>query len=167
MKQKLWISFFLAFFASLFFSAVSPPAHFIFYAPFLILALSQFSLSVCLWLALLCGLLFDLFSTSFFALSAINYLLATLSFYPARKIFNEKPLSLSIASMLFSLFFALLQFFLFLLFQKQSDLFPSLLAIFFITPLLNALYSLFWFVAPLKGIERVQKILENKRNSDE
>jgi hypothetical protein len=167
MKQKLFISFGLAFFASLFFSAIFSPLHFIFYAPFLILALSRLSLLTCLWLALLSGLLFDIFSTSFFALSSINYLFATLCFYPGKKLFNEKPISLSIASMLFSLYFALLQFFLFLLFKKTSAFLPSLIAIFFTTPLINALYALFWFVIPMQGIDIIKKTFKKPRLPDE
>jgi hypothetical protein len=157
MKQKLWISFFLSLFASLFFSAFLPLESFVFFAPFLILALNHYSLFSCLWLSLFCGLLFDLFTSLFFASSALNYLLATFCFYPGRKLLNEKPLSLCLASLVFSLFFGILQFFLFLIFRKPCDFGSSAGALFFTTPLMNVLYTFFWFVLPLKGIEMAKK----------
>ncbi len=139
-----------------------PPTPLVFYAPFLILALGRFSLTVCLWLSLFSGLLLDLFSTSFFATSSINYLLATLAFYPIKNLFNEKSLSISIASALFSLLFSLIEFFLFLLFKRNEAHFFS---IFLATPLFNALYALLWFALPTKGIEMIQQAWKKNREN--
>jgi hypothetical protein len=158
MKQPLSFFFFFGFFALLFTSAFFHHLNLVFFAPFLIVASNKFSLSASLWLALFSGLCIDFFSSCFFGSSAINYLIALYLFYPMRKRFNEELPSLALSMALFSLFFGFVQLFLFMVLARSSTPFlSSLLTILLLLPVTNALYTLLWFVFPLKIVGYLKK----------
>ena len=150
------IPFFLSLFYAILGTVLFPSLRLIAFAPFLSLAFMRTSLISSLWLAFLSGLIIDLLSAELrFGTYALNYSLTTLILYnQKRHFFEDKPLSLSLFTLFFSLISTLLQL---LLFKEVTFTWKLALTDLFVMPLCDALYALFWFTIPLKIIAYLKK----------
>lgn len=124
--------------------ALLPSLKLAYYAPFLIFACYRYSKTTCLWLALLCGLIFDLFSAQMrFGIYAMNYTLTVYVLYGFKNYFFEDSLTtLPIMTILFTYLSAVMQ--LFLLYALNSENIGSwdwLKVELIEMPLKNALYA--------------------------
>lgn len=150
------IPFCLALFSALFGTLLLPSLRLIAFAPFLSLAYMRTSLLASLWLSFLSGLIIDLLSAELrFGTYALNYSLTTLILYnQKRHFFEDKPLSLPLFTLFFSLISTLLQL---ILLKEVSFTWKLALTDLCVMPLCDALYALFWFTIPLKIIAYVKK----------
>ncbi len=150
------IPFFLALFYAILGTVLFPSLRLIAFAPFLGLAFMRTSLISSLWLAFLSGLIIDLLSAELrFGTYALNSSLTPLILYnQKRHFFEDKPLSLSLFTLFFSLISTLLQL---LLFKEVTFTWKLALTDLFVMPLCDALYALFWFTIPLKIIAYLKK----------
>lgn len=84
--------------------SIEPTLRLLFFAPFLIIAIYQTPLKIALWLALACGLILDLLSSSpRLGIYSMSFCLAMLLVYPQRKNFFADSLStLPIMTFVFS-----------------------------------------------------------------
>jgi rod shape-determining protein MreD len=128
-----------------------PFLHLLYFAPFLILCFNRCSLMGCLWWALICGLVVDLFSSETrLGTYAINYCLTTLCLYRYRFHFFEDGFStLPVLSFGFTCIFTLIQVAIFYLIDKPITLTVEWLIndlIFF--PTQAAIYSILAFSLP-------------------
>jgi rod shape-determining protein MreD len=159
----LILAFFLAFFALLLFSAIFPALHLCFYAPFLLLLMPKISWIRFLWIACFCGLMIDLFSSSFFGIHALNLSLTAWIFLFCKQFLHEKPMNLFIFTYLFSSLSSLLFVMILPLFGHSLPLsgfwFFSDLMLF---PLLDGLYAILWFFIPLNFYKKIHDLIKRR-----
>jgi rod shape-determining protein MreD len=157
----LLLPFLLALFAACFETAFFPHLRLTLFAPFLALVYQKKELIPSLWLALVAGLIIDLLNSEFrLGISALNYLLTTALLHrQKRHFFVDKPLSLSLFTILISLVSALF-YFIFLPFLDTKSVMNGSWALssFVQTPLLDAFYALLWFTCPMMFYRYVRKI---------
>ena len=79
---------------NLFMPALFPALNLTFFAPFLVVSFYKKPLFICLWFALICGVVLDLLASEHrLGLHAINYCLATWLLYDQKRNFFEDSLS--------------------------------------------------------------------------
>ncbi len=95
----------------LFLPPLFPSLRLLFFAPFLVFTFYHRGKITCLWLALLCGLIIDLFaSQTRLGMHALNYCLTTLLLYSQKcHFFEDSPSTLSILTFFFAIFSTLIQ----------------------------------------------------------
>lgn len=105
-SRKSTLYFWLCFLALLFFPLFFPKVRLLYFAPYIVVSLYQYSLKATLVRATCVGVLFDLFSSSVrFGTTPWNYCLSTLLLYSQKhNFFEDKISTLSLMSLLFSLF---------------------------------------------------------------
>lgn len=152
-KVPLWFPFALALFFVFYGAILLPDTRLVPFAPFFAIVFERNSYVKSLWVATLCGLVMDIFSSQmYFGLYAICYgITAAICFHQKRHFFEDKPIALSLYSALISSLSSLSLIVLTLLFDKQ---FPVTLEVLIseglITPILDALYAFVWFTVPMK-----------------
>lgn len=162
MRQiPLYFSFSLAFFAAVFGTVFFPFLHLSFFAPFLALCYHASNLSKSLWIAVVCGVILDLMSSEFkFGLHTLGFVLATLVLYPQKRhFFEDKPLALSIFTVIIAAGLTLLQFVLIHLFDRGI----SFSALTFLTDVIlmsivDGLYAFLWFTCPMRLYIYIKKV---------
>jgi rod shape-determining protein MreD len=109
---------------TLFLPVLFPHLALLYFAPFLILSFYSKNKLTALWLALICGLIIDLFSThARLGLNALNYCIVTWFLYPQKyHFFEDSVTTLPIMTLLFSLFSTIIQVALFYLFDQRIAL---------------------------------------------
>jgi rod shape-determining protein MreD len=123
------------------------------FAPFFAIIFERSSYVKSLWIAVLCGLILDLFSSQlYFGLYGICYgITAAICYHQKKHFFEEKPLALSLYSALISSISSLALIVLTLLFDRQFPLtLEMIISDGFVTPILDALYAFVWFTVPIK-----------------
>lgn len=145
MRQvPLLFPFALSCFFALFGTALFPQAKLIAFSPFLALVFNRSSFKASLWIASLCGLIVDLLSSEFhLGIHALNYCLtALILFHQKKHFFEDKPLALSLFTLLISAVSSLLQLLLISLFDRALPFSGKLIvADLFIMPLFDAVYA--------------------------
>jgi rod shape-determining protein MreD len=157
------ITFFLATMALLLQTAVFPSIRLIFYIPFLIFLYFNSSFISSLWISALVGLMVDSFSSTPFGIYAINYSILTAILYKEKRFFNEKPLSISLFTVLMSMAFSIIHLILLFIFDKPLSITAKwILTDLFIMPIIDGLYAFIWFVCPIKIFEKIKKLAIKK-----
>jgi rod shape-determining protein MreD len=153
MRQvPLYFSFSLAIFFTLFGSVFLPHVRLLTFSPFLALLYNQSNFLKSLWLASLCGLIVDLLSSEFrLGIHALNYCLTTLLLYAQKKhFFEDKPLALSLFTLLISIVSTLIQLVLISIFDRALPLSGKLLVTdLILMPAIDGLYAFLWFSCPI------------------
>jgi len=160
-QVSLLFPFCLALFAAAFASALLPPIKLLAFAPFLAILYNTVTRPTALWIALLCGLGVDLLSSELrLGLHALNYCLTTLLLFKhKRHFFDDKPLSLSLFTLLISAVSTLLQILLIALFEHTLPLSGQLLITdLVIMPLVDAIYAFLWFSCPIMLYLSIKKV---------
>lgn len=136
---------------SLVMPSVWPTLRILFFAPFLIMAIYQQSLTVCLWLGFLCGAVLDLLSsTSRLGIEAMAFCLAILIIHSQRRNFFADSFStLPVMTFLFSfLSTAIGAILLYSIEMRNIMSIRWLITDLFIMPAADALYAFFLFIFP-------------------
>lgn len=158
------VSMQIAFYTSLLMLIVGPcifPAPVTIFAPFLALASCSYSAHKALWLALLCGLILDIFSCHPFSMHIWSYLVAALLLYKLKRhLFIQSPTSLFVATALFSLIATCIQAFLFFHFSFNGRF---LLTDLVIMPLMDGVYAFVCFVCPTRAYKEIRTFYLNRR----
>lgn len=161
MKQiPLYFPFALALFFALFGSALFPTLHLMAFSPFLALLYNRCCFFVSLWIASLCGLIVDLLSSEFrLGNHALSYCLSTLMLYRYKKhFFDDKPLALSLFTVLISSIMTIFQLLLIAIFDRALPLSGKLFVTdLLLMPIADALYAFLWFSCPLLLYSHIQK----------
>ncbi len=162
MRQvPLLFPFALSCFFALFGTALFPQAKLIAFSPFLALVFNRSSFKASLWIASLCGLIVDLLSSEFhLGIHALNYCLtALILFHQKKHFFEDKPLALSLFTLLISAVSSLLQLLLISLFDRALPFSGKLIvADLFIMPLFDAVYAFVWFCCPMMLYLHIKKV---------
>ncbi len=162
MRQiSLFFPFSLALFIALFGTALFPHIKFTAFAPFLALLYNKKSFSSSLWISALCGLSLDLLSSErLLGLYALSYSLTTLlAFKQKRHFFEDKPLALSLFTLLISVISTLCQILLISIFDRSLPLSGKLfLTDIILMPMVDALYAFLWFSCPMMLYLHIQRV---------
>ncbi len=122
------------------------------FSPFLAIFFNCSNFQRSLWIASLCGLMIDLLSSEFaLGLYALNYCLTTLLLFNQKKhFFDDKPLALSLFTMLISIVSTVVQWVLICIFERGLPLSGKLLLTDLVAmPLIDAAYAYVWFSCPM------------------
>jgi rod shape-determining protein MreD len=145
---------------TLFLPLVFPFLHLLYFGPFLIICFYRSPLSTCLWWALSCGFIIDLFSSETrLGTYALNYCLTTLCLYNTKfHFFEDRPSTIPLMSFGFTILSTLIQVGLFYFIAKPIFLswvwaFNDLLVI----PFQVAIYATLAFVAPTSIFSRMKR----------
>jgi len=134
------------------FPLLFPYWHILYFAPFLILCIYRHTFINCLWRAVACGTIIDLFSAETrLGIYALNYCIAVFFIYRFKKhFFEDKFRTLPVMTFCFSALSALIQVVIFWLMGKSFTLSWEWAAsdLFFL-PFQGAIYSLIAFSFPL------------------
>ncbi len=148
----LYFPFTLALFFALFGSALIPHVRLLAFSPFLALLYTRSSFLSAIWIASLCGLILDLFSSEFrLGIHALAYCLTTLFLYWQKKhFFEDKPLALSLFTLLISASETIVQLLLICIFDRTLPISSKLLATdLLLMPIADAIYAFLWFSCPM------------------
>jgi len=156
-KLKFFLLLFIAMISMIFFSSFVN-IKFIYFAPFIIFLFYRFNFITILWISTLLGFFQDLFSSSFFGISAISYLICSIILFREKRFFNDKPINLSIFTIIYSVIYSLFNPILFFIFDKKINLSIKWVATdLLIFPLLDGIYALILFAMPILLIENFTK----------
>ncbi len=162
MKQlSLFIPFTIACFFALFNSALLPQIKFLVFSPFLAILYNRGSFQICLWIACLCGLIIDCFSTDLrLGIHALNYCLVTVVLYKQKHhFFEDKPLAICLFTALISIVSTLIQWILIPLCGQSFTLSKGLMATdLLLMPLIDTAYAFLCFCCPLMLYSHIKKI---------
>jgi len=158
MREHVILSGILASIAYLFFHAFFPHIKLICFAPFLAVLFIQMKATVALWISALTGVFVDLFSSHFFGMYALVFVLACIFLYRQKRFFALNPLNLAIYTAIISVVITLIEPVLLFLFEKKVTLswkwfFTDLI----IMPTLDGLFAIIWFAYPIKLYDMVKK----------
>jgi len=157
-KAKILLLLFISILSMLFFSSFIN-AKFVFFAPFIIFLFFHLNFVSILWISTLLGLFQDLFSSSFFGIHAICYLLVSLILFREKRFFNEKPINLSIFTTIFSVLYSVINPFLFFIFDKKINLsIKWIITDLVIFPAFDGIYAFLFFALPILCFETIRKI---------
>jgi rod shape-determining protein MreD len=151
------IACFFALFESALFSSVKLFA----FSPFLAFLYNRSNFQTSLWIASLCGLLIDLFSSEFrFGTHALGLCLTTLLLYRQKKhFFEDKPIALCLFALLIAATSSLLQLLLISIFDRALPFSMGLLATdLVLMPLVDASYAFVCFCCPMLLYLHIKKI---------
>ncbi len=160
-QAPLLLPFFLASSVALFGTAFAPHLKLLAFAPFLAILYNRLTFLPCLWIASLCGLLLDLLSSEFrFGIQALNFGLTSVLLYQQKRHFVEdKPLALSLFTLLISVISTIVHLVLISLFDRPLPLSIKLFATdLMIMPLADAVYAFVWFSCPILLYLHIKKI---------
>ena len=161
-KNKITLRLYFAFITGLVFAVFSSSLtglKLVHFAPFLILLFYQKDFISSLWISALCGLIVDIFSSNSFGLFALCYTTGSFFLYKEKRFFNDKAISLSVFTSIYSLIFSLFTPLLFFIFDKKINLsIKWLLTDVIIMPLFDGLYAFMFFALPILLIKQVKKI---------
>jgi rod shape-determining protein MreD len=155
--------FFLALFGILFF----PQTHVLYFAPYLVLAFYRHTRFAALWRAIGCGALIDLFSsTPHFGLTALNYCVVSWIIYgQTRNFFDDKPSTLPLMTLFFSILSTMASVILFLLFAQPVALtFKWFFSDLIVMPLIDAAYA-FALSLPFQITHQLRKVIRTRRRA--
>ena len=162
MRQiPLLFPFFLSLFFAICGTAILPHIRLLSFSPFLALLYNRCSFHKSLWIASLCGLSIDLFSSEFrLGIHALNYCLTTFLLYNQKQhFFEDKPLALSLFTALISVVSTIMQLLLISIFDRALPLSFKLFYIdLIIMPLADGLYAFLWFSCPIMLYLHFKKI---------
>ncbi len=162
MRQvNLLFPFSLACCFALFATAFIPHIKLLPFAPFLAILYNRKSFQSSLWLASLCGLILDLLSSEFrLGIHALNFGLTSFFLYhQKRHFFEDKPLALSLFTLLISVVTTVAQLLLISIFDRPLPLSFRLLATdLMLMPVADAIYAFLWFSCPMLLYAHIQKI---------
>ena len=131
----------------------------VYFALFIIFLFYHLSFISILWIAMLLGFFQDLLSSSFFGINACLYLISVMVLFKEKKYFNDKPISLSIFTAIFSLIFSLFSPILFFIFDKKINLsIKWIITDIIVYPILDGIYAFVFFAMPILFFEYVRKI---------
>lgn len=150
-NKSLNFTFFSSFGFFLSFPLFFPELKLFYFVPFLIILTYQKSLIHCLWGALGCGMIIDLFSAEpFFALHALNYSFIIFVIHQLRFYFFADSLTtLPLLTFLFSILSTVLHLLLYYIFGIPFSLNLAWLKTDLVyMPLLDALYGFAFFILP-------------------
>jgi len=157
-KTEILFLLFISIFSMIFFSSVIN-AKFIFFAPFIIFLFFHLNFISILWISTLLGLFQDLFSSSFFCINAICYLLVSTILYREKRFFNDKPINLSIFTTIFAVFYSIINPFLFFIFDKKINLsIKWIITDIVMFPVFDGIYAFLFFALPILCFETIRKI---------
>lgn len=137
-----------------------PHVHIFTFAPFLALLIIRKQMLQAIRIALFAGLTYDLLSSQLhFGLYALLFAFLVVSMRKLKTLFfEEKPLALALFSALVALFFTLGEIFLLSFFGTPPPFSTkSFLQDLLLMPLLDGLFSFFWFSLPLKVYALVKR----------
>ncbi|NGX56101.1 MAG: hypothetical protein K1060chlam5_00336 [Candidatus Anoxychlamydiales bacterium] len=131
----------------------------IYFAPFITLIFYKTSIYTSLWLSIICGLIIDLFSSSYFGLNAICYSATTIFLYNEKKYFSYKNINIfiftTIYSFIFSMFYPLSLF----IFEKGIKItLKWMISDLVIMPLTDGAYAFLLFSLPLILLQKTKTI---------
>lgn len=155
--------FFLAFFGMLFF----PQTRLLYFSPYLILAFYRKTRFAALWRALGCGIIIDLFSsTPHFGLTALNYCVVSWILYgQTRNVFDDKPSTLPIMTLFFSILSTLASVILFFFFAQPVVLtFKWIFTDLICMPLFDAAFALA-ISLPFQITQKLRRVIRAKRRA--
>jgi len=156
-KTKTLTLFFISSCAMLFFSSLNMKL--IYFAPLLIFLFYRLSYISILWISIFLGLFQDVFSSNFFGINALAYFFSSLFSYNQKKIFNDKPINLSIFTMLFSLIYSFLLPILFFMLDKKVGLsIKWLITDMIIFPMIDGIYAFLFFAFPIWLFDKLRKM---------
>lgn len=162
MRQvPLWFPFGIASCFALFGTVFLTPIKLFSFAPFLALLYQRKSFISSLWIAALCGLIIDLFSSEWrLGIHSLNYCVTTFFLYKQKRhFFEDKALSLCLFTLLISIFSSLLQLLLISLFERSLPLSKSLFATdLFLLPIVDGIYAFVAFYSPMCLFLHIKKI---------
>lgn len=157
----LILIFLYAFGLTMILPVLIPTLHLTFFAPFLIFAFYRHSQATCLWLALMCGLIIDLFcAQTRFGIYALNYTLTSYLLYHLKNYFFEDSLTtIPIMTILFTYLSSLLQLSLLYLMNSEAVWSWEWVKVEWIEmPINNALYAIIFFaIISLLFPKRIKK----------
>lgn len=154
-------AFFLALFAFFIQGIFIPKIAILAFSPFLAYALLLSKFPKAFILSIIAGGCMDLFSSDPFGVHALNFSIVTFSFHRLKKHFlYEKPLHLSLLSILISMHSTFLGFFLLFLFDRRVPfsgrwVFTDLIGM----PIFDGLYAFVWFSAPITLFQFIKKFV--------
>lgn len=134
-------------------SVFFPQIHLFVFAPFLALLVIRKNLLSTLWIAAWAGLTLDLLSSNIrFGLYAVSFLVTGLIIFKLKNLFfDEKPLALAVFSSIVAFIFTLIELSLISSFGRPPPFTLKGLSFdLLILPLLDGIFSFFWFSLPLK-----------------
>lgn len=165
-RYRLVGSFFVSFLLLLFLPIFFPSIRLTYFAPYLVIVCYRHSLLVSLWHALLCGVVFDtISSTYFFGMTSLQYCLTlTILYGQTRHFFEDKISTLPLMSALFAFISTLFQGALFNFFG-QGELFSWkwLGTDLLIMPFLDACYAYLVFSLPFKISQGLFKVIFRRK----
>lgn len=129
----------------------SPLFRLSFFAPFLIITYYQKSYLGSLKSSFFCGVILDLLSSPLrFGVWTLNFLTTTTLLYPQkRNFFADSMMTLPLLVFFFSVVSTLVQLFLLFIFSKPFPIsLPWIFTDLIFMPLLDSLFSFFWFIVP-------------------
>lgn len=150
-NRSLMLAFLTTLCFTLFVPTLFPFIRLTFFAPFLIITYYQRNFLSSLWIAVVCGTIMDLISsTPRLGLYALNYTLTTFLIYNQRRHFFADSLStMPIMVFLFCLFSTLMQVLQMYIFDQQVVVsWGWALTDLAIMPSFDALFGFLWFVLP-------------------
>ena len=162
MRQiPLIFPFSIACFFALFAPALLSSIKLLPFSPFLAFLYNRSNFQTSLWIASLCGLIIDLFSSEFhLGIHALNLCLTTLLLYRQKKhFFEDKPLAYCLFALLIAATSSLLQLLLISIFDRALPFSMSLLATdLVLMPLVDAFYAFVCFCCPMLLYLHIKKI---------
>lgn len=162
MRQiPLLFPFSLASFFAVFGSILMQDIKLLAFSPFLALLYNRLTFRKCLWIASLCGLAVDLLSSEFrLGIHALNYCMTTLVVYnQKRHFFEDKPIALSLFTLVISIVSTVFQLLLVSLFDRALPLSGKLLLTdLALMPILDAAYAFVWFICPMMFYLHIKKV---------
>lgn len=160
-QVPLLFPFSIAAFFALFGTALFPQVKFLAFSPFLALLYNRTHFHTALWIASLCGLMVDLLSSEFrLGIHALTYCLATFFLYrQKRHFFEDKPLALSIFTLLISCASSMIELLLISIFDRALPLSMGMLMTdLILMPLFDAVYAFLCFCCPILLYLHVKKV---------
>lgn len=160
-RVPLIFPFFLALIFSICGTVFLPHIRLLAFSPFLAILYNKANFIKSLWIASLCGLAIDLLSSEFhLGVHALNYCLTTLTLYKQKRhFFEDKPLALSLFTVIISITSTILQYFLICIFDHALPLSKKLAVTdLIIMPLADAAYAFLWFFCPIRFYIYIKKI---------
>jgi len=160
-QVPLLFPFSLACFFAIFGTALVQEVKLLVFSPFLALLYHRLNLQTSLWIASMCGLAVDLLSSEFrLGVHALTYCLATLFLYKQKRhFFEDKPLSLSLFTLLISVISTILQLLLISIFDRALPLSGKLLITdLVILPSFDAAYAFVCFSCPMMLYLHIKRI---------
>ena len=143
--------FIYSLFLAIFLPTLLSGGYLLFFAPSIILSFYRYPLPICLWWAIICGFIIDLYSSQTrLGVYAINYCLVSLCLYRYKFHFFEDYLStlpiMTFCFVILSTFFQLMFFY--VIGNSIHISFDWIINNFIFTPFLNASYAILAFTIP-------------------